>query len=297
MNAPETTSILSTIADRYYADGDATRKAVSYLRTYEKMLQHRRDVPLRILELGVSSGASLLVWRDYLPHATIVGLDIAEMPSCLTDQPRIHFVRGSQDDPTALDHAAALAGGDFDLIVDDAAHIGYLAKRSFNYLFPRWLAPGGVYVIEDIGTAFLPEYPDGQLYVQPAWDDAVAGTSVFRSHQHGMVGFVKQLIDHMMQELSTGSPSYLPIQRVAIESNIAFVEKLRQSAPPVPGPLPSGEAQPRTDATGPELAAITRELASQSDRIGELERVIAQALHPVRLLRAAGRWAANRGRA
>ena len=58
------------------------------------------------------------------------------MPTCLTDQDRVHFIQGSQDDPTVLDRAAQVAGGGFDLIIDDAAHIGFLTKRSFNYLFP-----------------------------------------------------------------------------------------------------------------------------------------------------------------
>jgi methylase of polypeptide subunit release factors len=40
------------------------------------MNERRFDKP-RILELGVFSGASLLIWRDYLPNATILGIDIS----------------------------------------------------------------------------------------------------------------------------------------------------------------------------------------------------------------------------
>ena len=148
---------LETLAERYYAAGDGTRKAPSYLREYESLLAHRRDAPLRLLEIGVSSGASMLIWRDYLPRATIVGIDIADPPPRIRGQERIHFIQGSQDDPETLDRAGEAAGGRFDLIIDDASHIGYLTKRSFHHLFPRWLMPGGVYVIEDFGTGFMPD--------------------------------------------------------------------------------------------------------------------------------------------
>ncbi len=256
---------LDAIADRYYAEGDGTRKAMSYFRAYEQRLAFRREKPLRILELGVSSGASLLLWRDYLPRATIIGVDIAEQPACLADQARVHFIQGSQDDPAVLDLAAQVAGGGFDLIVDDASHIGFLTKRSFNYLFPRWLLPGGCYVIEDIGTGFLPEYPDGAVYTVPPWNDAVQGTAVFQSHQYGMIGVVKQLIDHIMQELMTNTRSYLPIERITIESNIVFVDKAQRPGAPVPGSLPIGIAPSTVDRMDGRQADIARGDAGTTD--------------------------------
>jgi len=70
---------LGAIADRHYR-ADGTRKAPTYLREYERLLHGQRDASLRILELGVASGASLLMWRDYLPNATIVGIDINDPP-------------------------------------------------------------------------------------------------------------------------------------------------------------------------------------------------------------------------
>ena len=216
---------LDILAERYYAVGDGTRKAPSYLREYERLLEYRRDAQLRLLEIGVSSGASLLMWRDYLPNATIVGVDIAEPPPCIGGDNRIYFNRGSQDDPEVLDRAGNMAGGPFDLIIDDASHVGYLTKRSFAHLFPQWLAPGGTYVIEDFGTGFLKEYPDGAPFAAPPESDSVPTAQVFASHQHGMVGVVKQLLDHLMTELMTGQRSRYDIERMTILTNIAFVQK------------------------------------------------------------------------
>lgn len=233
-------SELDALATIYYRGDDATRKPRIYFTEYAKLLCGRRDEKLRILELGISSGASLLIWRDYLPNATIVGIDINSRPACLDGEPRIHAVCGSQDDPATLDEAARLAGGAFDLIVDDASHIGYLTKRAFYYLFPRWLQPGGHYVIEDIGTAFLPEFPDGTSYSDPPWDDASSQSRTFESHQFGMVGVVKQLIDYTLTELSAGKRPALDIERLVIVTNFALVTKANRPQDLPPPAMPSG---------------------------------------------------------
>jgi SAM-dependent methyltransferase len=260
---------LDTLSDRYYAAGDATRKGNDYMRSYARLLGHRRHEPLRILELGVGSGASLLIWRDYLPRAIIVGVDVAEPPPRIVNQERIHFVHGGQDDPLVLGRAASLAGGGFDLIVDDASHIGYLTKRSFLWLFPRFLMPGGCYVIEDFGTSFLAEYPDGAAFAAPDWRDAAPGTLAFGSTQLGMVGVLKQLLDHMMQEMMTGVPSFLPIVRVTLEPNIAFIEKSMRASRPPPDALPDTNMAESPAPHWDEVAAQVRLLA---DRVTGLEQ-------------------------
>ena len=285
---------LAELAERYYAAGDATRKPLSYLAAYARLFEGRRDAALRILELGVSSGASVLIWRDYLPRAIIVGVDLSEAPASLEGQERIHFVRGSQDDPEILDRAARVAGGEFDLIIDDASHIGYLTKRSFIYLFPRWLARGGWYVIEDLGTAFMPEYPDGESYQTPAWEDAVPGAVVFEGHQHGMLGVVKQLIDHMMQELSTGVRSYLPVDSITIEPNIAFIRKSREPGSAWPKTLPSGHTPSRIDVAA-SISEIREELARQNGQIQDMAKVLGRVVGLLRPFRIGWRALTGRG--
>jgi hypothetical protein len=254
---------LIALADRHYAAADLTRKSDRYLREYERLLAPRRHEALRILELGVSSGASLLVWRDYLPNAIIVGLDIDAMPECLAGVDRVHFLRARQDDQKALDQAAAIVGGQFDLIVDDASHIGYLTKRSLHYLFRQWLRPGGTYVIEDFGTAYIADYPDSAPFVASSLRDAVPGTKVFASHQSGMVGVIKQLVEPLMQELMTGTRSHLPIERLQILTNIAFIE--RGGDPP--GPISDTDAE--------EPGVVPKEMAETMARAEALEGRVA----------------------
>ncbi len=219
---------MNAVADRYYAPGDTTRKPLIYFAEYERLLGPIRNEPLKIVEFGVASGASMLVWRDYLPNATIIGVDLAPTaPAAVAESPRLHFVSGSQDDPATLAKVRQIAGGALDLVVDDCAHVGRFAKRSFVGLFDA-VKPGRSYVIEDICAAFLVEhisaFDDARKFVAPPLVDRKQNIKDFASHTNGLVGFVKQLIDHGQSALASGT-TQLPISRVTIITNMAIIER------------------------------------------------------------------------
>lgn len=217
---------LNDIATRYYREGDGVHKSLAYFAEYERILAPVRNDHISLIELGVFDGASMLTWRDYLPNATIVGLDSApEAPPAIRGQSRLHFVGGLQDEPAVLSKAVELAKIKPHLIIDDCSHIARVTKRSFNYLFPH-LAPGGSYVIEDIGTSFLHGvFDDGQPFREPPMIDEDPNLTIFPSHTNGLVGFVKQLIDHNQRAVALQSYNTLPIERVTVLSNIAIVQK------------------------------------------------------------------------
>ena len=43
---------------------------------YNKFFEPRRYSVQSLLEVGIAYGGSLLLWRDYFPNATIMGIDI-----------------------------------------------------------------------------------------------------------------------------------------------------------------------------------------------------------------------------
>lgn len=140
-------STLNDLGLHYGTDKSTLRH--NYLSLYEQYLEPRRNQPLTLLELGVLDGASLRMWRDYLPNASIVGLDhkpAISIPGCIT-------VQGSQDDPAAI--ARVAQHGPFDVIIDDASHISSKTIASFELFYPH-LAPGGLYVIEDLHASYWP---------------------------------------------------------------------------------------------------------------------------------------------
>ena len=148
------------------ASGYDTDKWPELLQSYEQVFRPLVHRDLVLLELGVHRGGSLKLWRDYFARGRIVGLD-SELIQVADSTGRIRLYQGSQDDTSLLDRLArAEAPNGFDIIIDDASHIGHLTRTSFWHLFIHQLKPGGYYAIEDWGTGYWGSWPDGHDY---AW--------------------------------------------------------------------------------------------------------------------------------
>jgi Methyltransferase domain len=139
--------------------GEGVDKWHHYLPLYERYLGPLRGRPLRFLEIGVFKGGSLEMWRKYFgPEAMIYGIDID--PTCARFDGRDGRVRiGSQADPEFLAKVVDEMGG-VDVVLDDGSHVMAHIRASLAALFPR-LSPGGTYIIEDLHTAYWPQYGGG----------------------------------------------------------------------------------------------------------------------------------------
>ena len=74
-----------------------------YLRAYEDYFRPLLDKEVRLLELGVYKGGSLLLWRDYFERGLIVGLDL--QPIKLDDPTgRIRIYEGLQQNRDLRPH-------------------------------------------------------------------------------------------------------------------------------------------------------------------------------------------------
>ena len=99
------------------------------------------------------------MWRRYFgPQAVIFGIDIS--PDCAVFNGRAGQVRiGSQDDAGFLADVVAEMGG-VDVVLDDGSHQMPHIRASLQTLFPL-LSDGGLYMIEDLHTAYGPAYGGG----------------------------------------------------------------------------------------------------------------------------------------
>ena len=166
---------------RRISNEPAAMKPPLFIETYEEVFAPLADRPVRLLELGIHEGGSLLQWQDHFPEGIIAGLDIR--PVSLESSDRIRVYQGRQEDTDLLDRIAAeVAPEGFDIIIDDCSHLAEYTRISFRHLFDRHLKPGGIYVIEDWGTGFWASWPDGEKYTGS-------------NHLAGMVGFIKELVD------------------------------------------------------------------------------------------------------
>jgi hypothetical protein len=140
---------------RIFERTDRIHKLRHYLPIYEAAFTRTN----RMLEIGVGRGGSLQMWREYLPDATIVGLDI-DPAAARHEEPkrRIHVRIGDQTDTSFL-QGVVDEFGPFDTVLDDGGHNSTQMIGSFQYLFPR-LKPGGVYVVEDVCASYWTWYRD-----------------------------------------------------------------------------------------------------------------------------------------
>ena len=131
----------------------------------------------RLLEIGIGfrelmepfidgpyiHGASLKMFRDYLPGASIFGCDIRE--DVLFFEDRIFTYPCDQSNPSALLRMMTCFGGKFDVIIDDGSHQTPHQIISAQTLLP-FVNEGGVYVIEDCSEPqrIVSELGEGEIH-------------------------------------------------------------------------------------------------------------------------------------
>jgi len=138
---------LETIGQNYRP----SKRNHDYLRHYETHLGQIRTTVRNVLEIGVQTDSSLLMWEEFFPNATIWGIDID--PECAEFSGGRRQVRiGNQSDEDFLRAVAAevLDHGGVDVVIDDGSHRVNHQLISFEVLFPL-MNSHGIYVVEDTG--------------------------------------------------------------------------------------------------------------------------------------------------
>lgn len=148
---------LTGLADLYGSDKGTIKHR--YTLIYERIVEDlcmrrglpRLSCPLEIAEAGVACGASLRMWANYLPAATITGYDIRSECAGLCGD--LKNVRIRIEDPATQGLPDAM----LDLFVDDASHIAEQIVAMFRNCW-GWVRPGGYYVVEDLLCTYNEAY-------------------------------------------------------------------------------------------------------------------------------------------
>ena len=82
--------------------------------------------------------------------------------------PRITITAGDQADIKTLEDFKSKYGKDFDVIIDDGGHTMVQQRTSLYHLWDA-VKPGGIYVLEDLSTSYLPNY-GGTLNFNARWE-------------------------------------------------------------------------------------------------------------------------------
>lgn len=240
---------------------DSDKIKHGYLGLYDPVLVPWIDKEITLLEVGVYRGGSLRLWRDYFSRGTIVGID-RNLPENFQSEERIQLFEGNQGDKAFLSKVAnATAPNGFDIIIDDASHVGEKTKGTFWHLFDHHLKPGGLYAIEDWGTGYRDGFPDGRKFQpKPSMRSRVRSLLPrrlrkkmkvpFPCHSYGMVGFVKELVDEQgAADIAIGRKAdgrRSKFQNVLITSGVVFVTKAASTLSACPNPVPAGDKVGKT---------------------------------------------------
>jgi hypothetical protein len=98
------------------------------------------------------------VERHLGPFAQIVGIDIVEACKGF-EEDQIAVRIGSQADAGFLDSVLEEFGPP-DVVLDDGSHVMSHIRATFEHLYPR-MSSSGVYMVEDLHTAYWDEYEGG----------------------------------------------------------------------------------------------------------------------------------------
>jgi hypothetical protein len=140
-------------------DDKLIHKWMHYFPIYEKHLTPWRNKTINVLEIGVSEGGSLQMWKRFFgPMATIVGIDID--PKCRKmEEDGIHTRIGDQSDVSFLGQLIE-EFGEFDIVLDDGSHQMEHIRKTFEFMYPK-ISKNGLYIVEDLHTAYWEEFGGG----------------------------------------------------------------------------------------------------------------------------------------
>ncbi len=107
-----------------------------------------------MIEIGVDRSGSLEFWREYFPDLEFWGVDIRAKQKIEEVHEGVQILRGDQTDLSFLKALIKLVDNSVDFIIDDGSHIPDHQITTFDLMFREALAPGGIYIVEDIETSY-----------------------------------------------------------------------------------------------------------------------------------------------
>lgn len=117
-----------------------------YLNNYDVALTVWKDLPIKMLEIGIQDGFSLKMWEKYFPNGIIYGADIINKKRLDTNRIKTFII--NQENKVQLSTLPA----DLDFIIDDGGHTMLQQQVTLVTLFDH-LKSGGIYIIEDLHTS------------------------------------------------------------------------------------------------------------------------------------------------
>jgi len=157
----ENRNSMSNVLQTYFEKNNkrVIRKWEHYFEIYERYFNKYRNKEVSIMEVGVSQGRSLQMWKDYFgPKAKIYGIDIN--PECKKlEEDQIEIFIGSQSDRIFLNNLKKQIPK-LDILLDDGGHTMDQQIINFQEMFDH-IKDNGIYFCEDCHTSYWKGFGGG----------------------------------------------------------------------------------------------------------------------------------------
>lgn len=162
---------LCKLFEKYGADKCPTIHH-SYSPEYYRLFEPMKDSVRSLIEIGIGTkqlmdpivgtrynpGASLRAWGDFFPVAQIIGLDIEKSVFFQTNKIQCYYM--DQSCPKSIINTIkAIKNIEINIVIDDGSHVVDHMITSYKTI-KNFLAPGGLYIIEDIQVKDLQDFID-----------------------------------------------------------------------------------------------------------------------------------------
>jgi cephalosporin hydroxylase len=148
------------LKELFYAhDERLLHKWDHYFDIYEKYFSIYKGQKINLLEIGISHGGSIQLWKKYFgENLNLFAIDIN--PECKKfEENGVKIFIGSQEDSAFMKSVSSQLP-ELDIIIDDGGHTMKQQIESFEILFDK-LRQSGIYLIEDTHTSYWRYYGGG----------------------------------------------------------------------------------------------------------------------------------------
>jgi predicted O-methyltransferase YrrM len=164
INYLKNSSELCEIGKKYDTDKSSQRNNVTdnrhchpYTLFYDGLFRNRKEKPLKIAELGILEGASLLMWQEYFKNAEIYGFEynnvlINNFKQNFNNE-RITLANVNVTNKESIVNAFGKLNVLYDVIIEDTTHQFEDQIRVIENTY-QYLKPGGILIIEDIFKSY-----------------------------------------------------------------------------------------------------------------------------------------------
>lgn len=172
LNSPYTLKInylnntceLCEIGKKYDTDKSSQRINVTdyrhchpYTLFYDSLFKHKKNEHLKIAELGILDGGSLLMWKEYFSASEIYGFeysdDLINNFKQKFDNERITLSKLDVTNKNSILKAFSELNELYDIIVEDTTHQFDDQIRVIENVY-KYLKPGGILIIENIFKSY-----------------------------------------------------------------------------------------------------------------------------------------------